>query len=212
MSELVLVNPRRKRRKATRRKATTRRRKTTARRNPTRRRRSVARRAAPARRRRRSVRRNPKLSFKSVTRDALIPAGVGAIGALGLDIVMGAVPIPAQFKTGPLGSAVKIVGAIVLGKLAGKMLGSKRGEQATVGAVTILAYGAVKNMLSTYAPGLPLSGSDFAYNPYPSMGEYVGKSNNLGFFPGGMGAGTMNEYIPQGDYVASDGMGEFDYM
>ena len=205
MSELVLVNPRRKRRKTTRRKTAKR---------PARRRTTRAKRATPTRRRRRTVRRNPKLSFRSITRDALTPALVGAGGALSLDVAFGALPIPANFKTGPLGSLTKIAGALVLGKVAGNVVNKRFGEQATVGAVTILGYSMLKNIITQNMPQLPMSGSDFAFNPYPSMGEYmpmseyVGASDQLGYMNAGMGvsADAAQEYTP------SDGMGEYDYM
>ena len=140
-----------------------------------------------------------------------MPAAVGASGALALDITLGFIPIPANFKTGPLGLATKLIGAIVLGNVAGNVMGKKQGERVTAGAVTVLAYDFIKRQIATNMPAVPLSGSDFAYNPYPSMGEYVGVDNNLGYMNAGMGVG-VGEYIGTGDYTPSDGMGEMDYL
>jgi len=197
----MLVNPKRKRvtrkaranpkrRRRTRRKATRRRR-----RNP------VA--ANPRRRtyRRRRTRRNPKLSIKSVQRDAIVPAAIGGFGALGVDIAYAMLPLPAQFKTGMIGSVAKLGAAVLAGHFVGKMTNRKTGDAFTVGAVTIQAYGLIKGLVQQSMPNLPLSGD-------PSLAFF---QPGMGYMNAGMTVDTpYSNEIPHsnvGEYIS--GMGEF---
>ena len=207
MASLMLINPKRRK---TRRKA----RRNPVAANPRRRRRSTRRRARrnpvaanPRRRRtvRRRARRNPKFSIRSIQRDAIMPAAIGGVGALALDVAFGALPIPAQFKTGAMGSLAKLAGALVLGKLAGKALGAKTGEAVTVGAVTIQAYNLVKGFAKQAMPTLPMgeyiSGMDAAfpyYNPRPALG-YMNAGQFVPDEPY-YGGGQVGEYLSETDY------------
>lgn len=191
MSELVLVNPKRKRRRKT-----TRRRKSVARRSPTRRRR---------------VRRNPKMQIA----ESFGPAMVGAGGALGLDMVWGMLPLPANMKTGMMGSVVKIGGALVLGQMSKGFLGKRTGENLTVGMVTVLTYDMVKGLISQNMPGVPmseyigseLSGSNFAYNPQPGLG-YMNAAQGVVT----NGGHTLGAYIgSEAQFMPSDGLSEAAY-
>ena len=183
MSELVLVNPRRRRRK--RRTTTTRRapaRRTYARRNPVRRRRRTY--------RRRSVRRNPRMNMQTFMRDTLTPAIYGVGGGVALDVTMNMIPLPPQFKTGAIGTGTKMVGAVVLGNLLRGVMGRKRAEQMTMGAMIFILASPIRNMISQFVPGVTLSGSDFAYRPmdaYVPMSEYIpGGGGQLGYMNAGM--------------------------
>jgi len=203
----MLVNPKRRRRKA--------RRNVKAAANPRRRRRSTRRRARrnpvamanPRRRtRRRSYRRrNPKFSIRSIQRDAIMPAAIGGVGALALDVAFAALPIPANFKTGAMGTVAKIAGAILLGKLAGKALGAKAGEAVTVGAVTIQAYNLVKGFAKQAMPTLPMGeylSGEFDYNANPGVG-YMNAGEFIPDMSGAIpyyGADNMGEYLSDTDY------------
>ncbi len=227
MSELMLVNPRRKARKATRRRTRARRHMTalqrkyfgprrakrrTVRRTARRRVESLAinprrkRRASHHRRRRiTSLRSNPRRlgSMKGFVNATLVPAGVGALGALGVDLVIGyASPhLPATFQSGMMLNAVKIAGAVGVGMVAGMVAGKKFGEEAMAGAITVTLYDIVKGYVKSAMPSLPLSGYDMgwispAYQlPAPNMGMYIGQDNA---YNGGMGM-----YIgeTEGDYT-----------
>lgn len=158
--QILLVNPRRRRR---RKSATARRR--VRRKNPrvSRVRRRRIKRAAGyvvgARRiRRRKLnprvrrrRRNPRLgglgipSVKGII-GQIVPAATGAVGAVGLDIALAYLPIPDQYKTGWLGTGVKVAGAIGLGVLAGKVVGRQRGQLFTAGALTVIAYQVIRKL------------------------------------------------------------------
>jgi len=214
MSQLMLVNPKRRKRRAKRTptmgytvgNAPIRRRKL----NPKRRRRAVARKSV--RRVRRRSRANPKFSIRSIQRQALMPAAIGGVGALALDVAFGMLPIPAQFKTGAMGSVAKLAGAIVLGKIAGKVAGARVGEAVTVGAVTIQAYNLVKGFAQKAMPSLPmgeyLSGM---YGPNPGLGYtnaaiYGGSQPILPYSGNDAGDAPMNV----GEYL-SDYSGNYSY-
>lgn len=208
MASLMLVNPKgQKPKRKTKAKANPRPRKRRARANPAHKRRRSRRNpvaiANPARKRRRA-RRNPKFSVRSIQRDAIMPAIAGGVGALALDIAFGALPIPATFKTGAVGSLAKIAGAVILGKLAGKAFGAKVGQAVTVGGVTIQAYNTVKAFAQKQMPTLPmgeyLSGDFPAYSQMgyttaaPSFGE-----NLLSYQPGNYGSSEMGAYLSADD-------------
>ncbi len=187
MSEILLVNPRRRRR----RKTTVRRRR---RRNP------VA--ANPRRRRRRTRsvarrrRRNParRITARSIQRQ-LTNATQGALGAIGLDIALAYIPLPANM-TGPfLTPVIKGLGAVGLGAVAG-MTGvrAETANRMTEGALTVQLHTIGKNMLSQFVPGIALS-------------EYIG---GMGYYGSGYNPGVddpdwysgMGTYLP--DLSADD--------
>ncbi|MDE2020668.1 MAG: hypothetical protein KGJ13_10065 [Patescibacteria group bacterium] len=210
MSELMLVNPRRRARKATRRRTRVRRHMTALQRKyfgPRRARRHHRRRRVetlavnPRRRhsRRRHhrrishLRRNPRRVFGSTRgfiNSTLVPAGVGALGALGVDLVIGyGTPyMPASLQSGMMLNAVKIAGAVGVGWIAGMIAGKKFGEEAMAGAITVTLYDIVKGYAKSAMPTLPLSGYSMGWvSPAPqlsNMGMYVGQDNA---YSGGMG-------------------------
>ncbi len=191
MNEILLVNPRRRRRKTTtrrRRKTTTRRR----RRNPVRRRRTTTRR----RRRRNPARR---ITAASVQKNLMV-ASQGALGAIGLDIALAYIPLPAQLQGPIAGPVIKGLGAIGLGAVAGAM--GVRADTATrmaEGALTVQLHGIGKQMLAQFAPNVPVSaylgyyGS--GYNPVDDpdwqggMGTYLTdiSADDLSMDEGGFG-------------------------
>lgn len=194
-NEVLLVNPRRRRRAPARgrprRKMTARRRPATKRRrrrnpigpyaksgmgyyvsNPRRRRRrSPTRKRATARRR---YRRNPT-TMKGIINQLVMPAATAGAGALALDILWGFVPVPAEIKTGPMRHVAKGLGAVVLGQLVG-MVGTKRmGDTMAMGALTVVFHSAFKEMTAQFMPGVPLgyysAGANAGYDP--QLGYYV---------------------------------------
>lgn len=211
MSELLLINPRRVRRRKARkgRMPAGLRRYWASRRagasRPKRRRRRASRRiaSAPVRRRRINPRRrshrryvarhvnprrihrrrhrNPRmlggLSVNGILRNTVVPAGIGAIGGLTLDVVYGKLSpmLPATLQTGIPAFAAKVAAAVGLGMVASKAVGRDKATTATVGAVTVLFYGAMKTYLMANVPSLGLSGfQDFVtYSGKPGVGAYM---------------------------------------
>lgn len=161
---IAAVNPRRRRRRrnpiaaiANPRRRRRRRNPIAAIANPRRRRytRSVARRS---RRRRRS---NPRLALSPRgIMNALIPAGMGAAGAVALDVAMNWVPLPAQFQTPMYKNIARIAGAFALGYVSSFVLGREKAKQVTLGALTVASYTVVRDLVATNFPQIGLSGTE----------------------------------------------------
>lgn len=177
------ANPiRRRRRRVTRRRAFSRNPITTMRRNPRRRRRSVA---------TRRFRRNPSARAAGVSMGKmLLPAmGIGA-GAVGAEILMGYLPIPANFKTGALRHVTKGAVGIAAGMIIGKVFKMKRlGNYFALGAVAIATHDFLKEIIASRASGINTSG----------FGQYV---RPLGRQFGGMGYINPAATARMGQYVA----------
>ena len=199
MAELMLVNPRKRRksrkpRTAAQRAAT---RKLVAgnkrRRNPAPARRKVSaikRRRTPARSvvaRKRRYKRNPNgRGMAGIVNTTLIPAAVAASGALSLDVLWNFLPLPETLKTGPLRHIAKGAGAIGLGWLAGMVVNKKTAGQLATGALTVVTYNAMREMMARFMPAV-----------------------NMGYYSAGMPAGSMGAYVGMGEYVGGPGMGAY---
>lgn len=211
MAELLLVNPRRRRRhkaaKSRKRRRSVRRFKVARRRHYARavrrhrrkHRRAIAvvARSNPIRRgrkrRRFSLRRyssNPISSPMGFIKNALVPSAIGAGGALGVDVLIGfATPYLPAMLTGPtIRPVVRLAGAVALGMIASKVAGRKIGEQVAAGAITVTVYDFMKGIVKSAVPSLPLSGNDYPY---------------MGFYQPGYPAGSSE----MGEYM--DGVGEY---
>lgn len=108
----------------------------------------------------------------------------GALGALGLDVLLGFVPIPVTWKAGIPGYLTKIVGAIGLGMIAGNVVGQGTAAKMTTGALTVMFHGILRELIATNFPQVPLgmylnpgfSGLGYAgsgYNPMNGLGLYL---------------------------------------
>jgi len=204
MAELMLVNPRKRRkgRRTAAQKAATRkliaynRRKKNPSRPVTRRRKVVARRrpAAPVRYKRR-YKRNP--SNRGIMNSTVIPAAVAGAGALTLDILWGFVPLPAALKTGVLSHAAKGAGAIGLGYLAGMVTNKRTAGQLASGALTVVFHDIYRELATKFMPNLGM-GEYTAGMGYYSAGQPVG----MGEYTAGMGEyadGNIDPYLSQGN-------------
>lgn len=218
----------RRRRTSTRRRATRqvaifrgnpirrRRRRTTHRRfarNPSRRRHYAR---NPIRRRRTTVRRyrrNP--SARRVGGAAvnfgkmLLPAAGIGLGAVGAEILMGYLPIPASFKTGVMRHVTKGVVGVTAGMLIGKVLRQKRlGNYIALGSVVIAVHDAAKEFIAARMPAITMGqyrgpiGSSFGGMGYINPAQ----TGRLGYMPPPRssfgGAHTMHSVGGETDYVA----------
>lgn len=187
--KLVALNKRRaaanKRRKNPVAKKKRRRRKPTTR-TPIRRRR---RRTAKRRTYRRRRTGNPRLTMRSV-QNQLMDAGTGAVGALGLDVIQGYLPIPENLKQGLVGTGVKALLAIGMGVLAQNVRIVRPATAAKManGALTVVLHDELRKLVGNFAPGIPL-------------GAYIG-DDGLGYYGSGYPAGVMGpEYGGMGTYL-----------
>lgn len=204
MSELMLINPRKRKRvrkhKAKRvkhRAKRTFRRKTAGKVITLKRKRTYM--TNPKRRR---YRKNPMSvgGFKPANfiKGTFMPAAVGAAGALGLDMLLGFMPLPAAMKTPMMRPVIRIVGAVGIGMLAGMVTNKRIGEQVGAGALTVVLYDTLKGFVQTQFPTVNLSGME----EYPSM-EYLTSAPQVDGYvdeiPGmtsDMGEYVMGEYVP----------------
>lgn len=136
---------------------------------------------------RRRRHRNPRFlpSFSGV-RDQLMNAGLGAAGGLGLNLALSYIPLPDVLKTGWARHGVRLVGALGLGALAKRFLGSK-GNAVAAGALTIVVYDIGKQVISSVSPEISarlgeyedvtLSGDELDYidpaSPIDGMGSFL---------------------------------------
>lgn len=198
MSQMLLVNPRKRR--ATKKRRTVRsKRKVTSRRK---------RRAAPVARRRRTrsvarvVRRRKRnpiggVSFRGV-QNQVMDAGVGAAGAIALDIALGYLPIPANFKTGMTAPLIKGAVAIGLGMALSKVVKSSTAQKMTAGALTVMLHDVMRTAVVQYAPAVKLGGFDDGY--------FDDSLNLNGYYGSGYNPDAMGEYLPD---ISSSSMGEY---
>lgn len=214
MAEILLVNPR-KRKSTRRKKPVARKKRRTAaqkratakmiaanrrkrRGNPVKRKRRTRRkpaarkytaRRAPVKRRRRRRIGNPRLTMRSV-QNQLMDAGTGAVGALGLDVIQGYLPIPANLKVGLVGTGVKALLAIGMGVVASnvKIVRGATANKMVNGALTVVLHDELKKQVANFAPGI-------------QMGEYL-DADGLGYYGSGYPAGVMDEgYGGMGTYL-----------
>lgn len=208
-------NPTRKRKAAPMARAKTRRRKTrrtyarnpirrvarTMRRNPTRRRRS--RRIAT-----RSFRRNPiRLSGggkgKINIGGMLMPAAMVGLGAVGAEMLMGVLPLPAMLTTGPQRYLTKGAISVGAGYLLARFGNRKAGEALAMGGLVIAFHDAIKSVITSRMPNAKFGGYNwdkYGYN-LPTQRGYA--SPGLGYYSPGS---TLNAGM--GEYVGA-GMGEY---
>lgn len=122
-----------------------------------------------------------------------MPAAQGALGALGVDLVTGYLPLPLAVKVSPARHLIKGVLAIGMGMA----LRGRLGQHMAQGALTVAMHDAAKEAVQMMAPGVQLGAeptvADLAgvgyYNPAPA-GE------QLGYYPG-MG-GIEDESMERG--------------
>lgn len=137
---------------------------------------------------------NPRLLPTSLSslKATLIPAAIGGGGALALDVALAYVPVPAFLDNMWGKLAVKIVGAIGLGYAAAFVTSKENARKIAAGALTVVAYGAIRDGIKTFAPDLAakipgLSGiTDYDLSDL-RMG-YVNPAPMLQGYNGGIGA------------------------
>lgn len=208
MEQLLLINPK-KRKTSRKRKLTAKRPK----RNPV----ALNPRTLPQRKRRRnpmktyratSYRRSKKPGLLTGT---ILPAGIAATGALGLDILYGLIPLPETIKTGQLRHVVKGAAAIGLGMVAGMVVNKSTARAMSQGALTVVLHEAMKELTERFIPNLAMSGvgeiSDIGYQSYAQNAGYV-NDNGVGVYLPDENAAPSIESPGTGEYVPEmSGMG-----
>jgi hypothetical protein len=143
--------------------------------------------------------------MKGMVNKWVIPSLQAGAGAVLLDVVWGYVPVPAQLKTGPLRHVAKGAGAIALGWGVGQIAGKRMGDTMALGALTVTAYNAIRELMQTYAPGITLG--------YYSAGANAGSDPSLGYYVGSPRLGVNHgESVPVANnemgYYVQEGVGQ----
>ena len=156
-------------------------------------------------------------NVRGIVKSTLVPAAIGATGAIALDVAYGyAQPyLPAFLQNRWAILGVKLAGAIGIGMVAGRVLGRERGRVATLGAATVVSYGALKSALAGALPTVKgLSGyTDFVDYSTRGMGFFSPAATlppNAGvgaYIPGGMGA-----YLPPSGMGGMDGVDGYNWQ
>jgi hypothetical protein len=108
----------------------------------------------PRTRSRRRYHRNPiGLPSLSGLMAQIVPAAYGAGGAIALNLGLSYLPLPAVLTTGWARHGVRLVGAFGLGVVAKKFLGA-RGSNVAAGALTVVMYDILKEVLNMAAPSI----------------------------------------------------------
>ncbi len=106
----------------------------------------------------------------------LMPAAGIGLGAIGTEILMGQLPIPAAWKVGVARHVTKGAVGVAAGWAIGKVLRQKRlGMYFSLGAIAIAVHDGVKEVLAAKMPNLA-----------------------MGYYSPGMITGPMGEYLPSG--------------
>lgn len=149
----------------------------------------------PVRRRRKRYGRNPavRLTARSI-QNQLMDAGTGAVGALGLDVIQGYLPIPAQWRGGLIGTGVKALLAIGMGVVASnvKIIRGATANKMVNGALVVVLHDELRKQVSTFAPGLQLGAFLTGEGFDNGMGMYASSGYNPGVNDNGMGI-----YLPE---------------
>lgn len=137
---------------------------------------------------RRGRRHNPDAMVSNLSQD-LIAAGIGAASAVVVDVALAYAPIPSAWGSGWGQVLTQGVGAILVGMAAGMIGGQRMGALATVGGLTVTAYGALQLALG---PSLGSHIRGFGgladFKDYSRMGAYMGRPAAALPNPGKVGA------------------------
>ena len=106
----------------------------------------------------------------------LVAAGIGAASAIVVDVALAYAPIPSAWSSGWGQVLTQGVGAILVGMAAGMIGGNRMGALATVGGLTVTAYGALQLALGpTIGTSIRGFGGLADFRDYGRMGAYMGR-------------------------------------
>jgi hypothetical protein len=116
---------------------------------------------------RRRFRRNPMPgSIGGFIGNSLVPAAVGAAGAIGVDMLIGNLPLPYNLTSGRALPLVRIGAALLVGAGVAAVAGDEAGGQAAAGGMIVAVYGLAKSYLQNAAPNIRMA-------RYVRMSRYV---------------------------------------
>lgn len=160
--------------------------------NPAPRKRRTARRSSTAATHHRKYRRNPSVRLGGIGA-MLKPAAMGAMGALGVDLITGYLPLPLAIKVSPARHLIKGLLAIGIGMVMKGNLGRNMAQ----GALTVAMHDASKEAVLMVAPSLQL-GAEPTVDDLAGIGYYNPAQEGLGYYPSEGMNGIENESMERG--------------
>jgi hypothetical protein len=163
------------------------------------------RRTNPRRRHHYARRRNPGIGStgRDIFGDYLVPGTIGALGAIGFDVLWGYVEpqLPASFQNGWVATIAELVTLWFAVKAADSMAPKYRQtiHRAGLGAATVIAYNALEGVAAQYLPAGTPGLSGYIPSSRFSLGRVTG--------PGMMG-NRMHGYMPR----QFAGLGDLGYL
>lgn len=117
------------------------------------------------RRRRLHYRRNPTHAAGAIRIASLVmPAAAIGLGAIGSELAMGYLPIPANFKTGVMRHLTKGAVSLAAGAALAQFVNRKVGEAFALGGLTIAFHDAFKDAIIQFMPNAQFGGMGY-YSP-----------------------------------------------
>ena len=132
---------------------------------------------------RRRYRRNPRTPGAGLVTNTLVPAAVGAAGAIATDFLMGALPIPWMFRRGPMLPITRIGLSLLLGAGAAAVWNEEVGAEIAAGGTIVTLYGLGRNWMTNQGWG---------GGGWGGMSRYV-PMNGMAIAPRRR---TMRRYVP----------------
>jgi len=126
----------------------------------------------------------------------LMPALVGAGGAIATDALFGRLPLPANLKSGNLSIATKAVLAVALGMIVSRFMSRRIGEQMTAGALTVQAHSALLPFVAQL-PGMGYYGAGYGL---PATG--AGMNEYISAVPDSMSDSNFYARDPLSEYIS----------
>lgn len=124
--------------------------------------------------------------------DTLLPSAIGGAGAIGADVLLGVLPLPAALRTGPMRPITRIGGAIGVGLIASLVASRRTAELVGAGALTVVMYDILRGVMRTATGGR-----------VPGLGVYVdgvGEFDSpeaIGYWAAGQQVGDAAEDAPE---------------
>lgn len=151
--------------------------------------------------------RNPRSIGGTSIKHLATGAGVGMIGAVGLDYLWQYASgyLPASLQTGYVGTFAKAGVAVGAGWLASKAVGKQAAAAGTLGALTVIAYQLVHQMIASAAPTAAIAATTTTATPTVSGLRAYMPSSALGWVSPGStlrGLGRVGAYMSRGAPMA----------
>jgi len=214
MPQLLLINPKPGKRKMAAKK----RRKTRAartRKNPAKRRRS--RKMAAAITSRVVYRRNPigrgGAGILGQAKAALMPSAVAAGGAIGVDLVLGYLPIPENLKTGALRHVTRGAASVGVAMLAGLVAKPDTARQVLAGGLTLTWYGVMRDLFARFGPGVRLAAvdDDDLGGMQSELSALLADEQMRALVSDGAGGATVGDFSPAFASVGNSGFDDSEF-